>query len=279
LIIDQLKNIGCFYLGFTGGEPFMREDIIDILRYAQSAGFQVIVYTNGSLINRKIADQLAKLQLNKVDITICGMSEKAFSAVSGVSGARNKVFKAIDLLHKRKVPLGFKSCVLKTNQHEIKAIQKFCAKLNALHRLDDFLSRQLNGSDQPYQYRGKLFGKQLPQINCGKYAKTLVKRLINSEDLFFCGVGQSQAAITPLGELKPCMMINQPRYGILTSSLKQAWFRLIKFISAIKIDDWQCQNCSNQIYCKWCPAQSWLYNRTFISCPPESKVKTINSEY
>ena len=31
-LLNQLKEIGCFYLGFTGGEPFMREDIIEILK-------------------------------------------------------------------------------------------------------------------------------------------------------------------------------------------------------------------------------------------------------
>jgi MoaA/NifB/PqqE/SkfB family radical SAM enzyme len=47
-ILDQLKDIGCFYLGFTGGEPFMRKDILDILWYAKKKGFEIIIYTNGS---------------------------------------------------------------------------------------------------------------------------------------------------------------------------------------------------------------------------------------
>ena len=66
-ILDQLKDIGCFYLGFTGGEPFVRGDIMDILWYAKRRGFEVIIYTNGSLIDERIACELADLRPNKVD--------------------------------------------------------------------------------------------------------------------------------------------------------------------------------------------------------------------
>ena len=47
----------------------------------------------------------AGLKLNvgdKVDITIPAMSKDAFERISGVSGSRDKVFRAIDLLHTTK---------------------------------------------------------------------------------------------------------------------------------------------------------------------------------
>lgn len=40
-IIDQLKDMGCLYLGFTGGEPFVRKDILDILWYVKKAVFRL----------------------------------------------------------------------------------------------------------------------------------------------------------------------------------------------------------------------------------------------
>src|SRR3989338_6458200 len=155
-ILDQLVEIGCFYLGFTGGEPFMRQDAMDIFLYAKKKGFEVIIYTNGSLISEDIADELAQLRPNKVDITIPGMSKAAFEAISGVPGSRDKVFDAIAMLDKRGVNLGFKTCVLKENENEIDKIQKFAASLKVLHRLDDTLSPRLDGSREPFEYRGRL---------------------------------------------------------------------------------------------------------------------------
>ena len=300
-ILDQLSGIGCFYLGFTGGEPFMRRDILDILGYARKLGFEIIIYTNGSLIDEEIAKQLSLLRPNIVDITIPGMSRLAFERVSRVSGSRDKVFRAIDLLHKKRINLGFKTCVLKENKSEIKQIQDFARSLGALHRLDNMLSPCLDGSEEPYRYRGALkedsatrntpHTTHIPsqitgntsyinQQNCdfGEYNSGTEHRIPKTDNLFKCGVGVSQAAITPFGELKMCLMIDYPKYQIATrstphasgSTLKEAWEKLKELVRNIRPDEnYKCNECELEPYCKWCPAKPWLYNRTFTSCEPE----------
>jgi radical SAM protein with 4Fe4S-binding SPASM domain len=290
-VLDELKNIGCFYLGFTGGEPFLREDIMQILWYAKRKGFEVIIYTNGLLIDEKIANELSSLRPNKVDITIPAMTKTAFERISGVVGSRDKVFNAIDWLYKRKVNLGFKTCVLKENEAEIKDIQEFAASLGALHRLDDMLSPRLNGSMEPYKYRGTLLNANIRESNanprecCAEDIRENSRSKISENSrLFKCGVGISQAAITPQGELKLCLMINYPRFKILhtknrepntdNQKLKEAWEGLKEFVSSIKPDEnYNCNKCKLQNYCKWCPAKGWLYSKTFTSCEPESRKK------
>jgi radical SAM protein with 4Fe4S-binding SPASM domain len=284
-ILDQLKQIGCFYLGFTGGEPFVRRDIMDILRYAKGCGFEVIIYTNASLINEKTADELAALSLNKVDITIPAMSEAAFEKISEVPASRDKVFNTIELLHKKRVNLGFKSCVLKENETEIKEIQDFATSLSAPHRLDDMLSRRLDGSEEPYKYRGQVAARpgkakragenreeRRPSVLDCQLPEEIKNLKPNIDNLFKCGVGVSQAAITPFGELKMCLMIDYPKYNVLEVSLRDCWQRLRELASDIKPDEnYQCNKCELEPYCKWCPAKAWLYNGSFTYCEPESR--------
>jgi radical SAM protein with 4Fe4S-binding SPASM domain len=284
--LDQLADIGCFYLGFTGGEPFMRKDILKILWYAKRKGFEIIIYTNGSLINKKIADELAELRPNKVDITIPGVSKGVFENISQVRGSQEKVFAAINFLYKKKVNLGFKTCVLKENEGETKDIQEFSVSLGALHRLDDMLSRRLDGSEEPYKYRGRLkivtksYSQSASLPEGDKVTSKEGSEVCNLENknrtsgafnLFKCGVGKTQAAITPLGELKMCLMIDQPRYKI-NSSLEDGWNRLKNFVSGIKPNnDYQCNHCQLQSYCKWCPAKGWLTKKSFTACDPENQ--------
>jgi len=277
LILDQLKDIGCFYLGFTGGEPFMRKDILQILRYAKKCGFEIIIYSNGSLINERIAKELSQLRPNKVDITIPAINKDNFEAISGLSGSRDKVFKAIELLEKNKVALGFKTCVLKENQNEIKEIKDFAQSLGAFHRLDDMLSRRLDGDAAPYRYRGVLSVVSKKE-NADCFVVTHRGGASRNDtvdiNLFKCGVGVSQAAITPQGELKPCLMIDSPRFKILESSLGQAWQDLKSFISKIKVDtNYKCNRCNLEVYCKWCPGHAWLYNKSFTACVPQDQQK------
>lgn len=277
-LLNQLKDMGCFYLGFTGGEPFIRGDIMEILWYAKRCGFALIIYTNGSLINGKIAGQLARLRPNKVDITIPAMSKAAFERISGVPGSRDRVFRAIDLLHKKGVNLGFKTCVLKENAEEVKGIQAFASSLGARHRLDDMLCPRLDGSKEPYRYRG--------EMTDGRRQRTEVRRKREFIDcdlegnrqtpasgrLFKCGVGVSQAAITPSGELKLCLMIDYPKYEALKNSLQAAWQKLRTSVKTIKPDkNYRCNRCELEPYCKWCPARGWLEDRKFTSCDPESR--------
>ena len=286
-ILAQLKDAGCFYLGFTGGEPFVREDALDIFWYAKRCGFEVIIYTNGSLIDEARAEELAKLRPNKVDITIPALNERAFESIVGGSGYRDKVFKAIELLHKKGVNLGFKTCVLRENENEIGQIQRFADSLGALHRLDTMLSSRLDGDRKPYEYRGDIRQNREPK---NESANCQIVKLLNCSNevksLFKCGVGVSQAAITPLGELKMCLMIDYPRYKIETrdegggtkderqknTNLREQWQRLKGLVVDIKPDEnYQCGRCELEPYCKWCPAKSWLSYRNFTSCDLESR--------
>lgn len=287
-VLEQLKEAGCFYLGFTGGEPFLRKDIFEILWHAKKCGFEIIIYTNGSLIDDNIAMELGRLRPNKVDITIPGMSKEAFEGVTGITGSRDKVFNAIDLLHKNRVELGFKTCLLKENENEIEEIEKFSASLGALHRLDNMLLPRLDGDRDPYLYRGRLrlpeaareYEDPVPQEEI--YPEASKGQPKGAEELFKCGVGRSQVAITPLGELKMCLMIDYPRYKILNSDegtvkaegrgLNSAWERLKDLVTSINPDEnYKCNTCELRPYCKWCPAKSWLMNRTFTSCDLESR--------
>ncbi len=281
-VLDQLSDIGCFYLGFTGGEPFIRKDILDILWYARKKGFQIIIYTNGSLINENIAQELKRINPNKIDITIPAWSQGVFETISGVSGSRKKVFQTIGLLQKNGVKIGLKTCVLKENAPEIKDISNFTHSVGVRYRLDDTLFPCLDGSLRPYEYGNWLFNIENFSTCTLSFPKTesAIQYPI-PDNIFKCGAGLRQAAITPSGELKACLMIDRPRFRILDrgvtkseDSLTGAWQRLKRFFSGIKPDDhYQCYKCKLYDHCKWCPARSWLYNKSFTSCEPVSRQK------
>jgi MoaA/NifB/PqqE/SkfB family radical SAM enzyme len=205
-IIKQLRDAGCFYLGFTGGEIFMRTDIWKILKFSRKQGMQIILYTNGSLLDKKNSQRIADMGVNKVDITLPGISEKVFDNVTGVRGSQKAVFSAIDHLHRDKVNLGFKTCLLKANKSEIKAIEAFCAGIKSPHRLDDALSPPID---------------RLP-----------VNR-ITPQKLFKCGGGISQCAITPVGQVKLCPLVDWPKIKISRNKkFHQIWEKLPKMIKA-----------------------------------------------
>ncbi|MHB1546004.1 MAG: radical SAM protein [bacterium] len=58
-IIEEGKSFGIFFYTISGGEPFVRKDLLDIIEKNNDCYFQI--YTNGSLIDGKTAEKLAHL--------------------------------------------------------------------------------------------------------------------------------------------------------------------------------------------------------------------------
>src|SRR5215470_8024680 len=57
-LLDQLVEAGTFWLLYSGGEIFARKDFLEIYTYAKQKGFLITLFTNGILINERIADHL-----------------------------------------------------------------------------------------------------------------------------------------------------------------------------------------------------------------------------
>lgn len=277
-VLDQLKELGCFYLGFTGGEPFMRSDFIDIVWYAKKCGFQIIIYSNASCINEKIVRELVRIGINKIDITVPAIKEKTFKKITGVN-AKKKVFDAIECLYKNNVPLGLKTCILQDNEREFEEIRSYALLRTKLYRFDTVVSRRLDGSDFPLQYK-TLKNFLNPQKNTQRCSDAMTVKdvfpkkadAVRYHMFSSCGVGRISAAITPGGELKMCPVIDYPKYTIQGTSLAKAWDQLKKHTADISAQpNKECEGCSVKQYCTWCPARSWLETKTFNRCDSVSR--------
>ena len=71
-VIDQIAEVNPnAFLILTGGEPLLRPDIYELIRYAADKKFMVVLGTNGTLINeanaKKIADDANKKAAEKQD--------------------------------------------------------------------------------------------------------------------------------------------------------------------------------------------------------------------
>jgi radical SAM protein with 4Fe4S-binding SPASM domain len=74
-LLKMAGDFGVEYLFITGGgEPFMRPDILELIRYASSLGLKPYIKTNGYSINRDVAKELAKNNC-QVIVSIAGMNK------------------------------------------------------------------------------------------------------------------------------------------------------------------------------------------------------------
>jgi radical SAM protein with 4Fe4S-binding SPASM domain len=119
--IDGFAAYGCPVLLFSGGEPFVREDILELASYAKSKGLRVVFSTNGTLITPEIVKQIAAIGVSYVGISIDG-TPTTHDTFRGVPGAYARSLNAIRLCRDAGIKVGLRVTLTRANVKEIPAI-------------------------------------------------------------------------------------------------------------------------------------------------------------
>jgi uncharacterized radical SAM superfamily Fe-S cluster-containing enzyme len=87
-VIDRLHKIGIFLFTFTGGEPTLREDLPELLRYAQEKGIVTGLITNGRrLKDKEYVQKLEDAGLDFVQITLESHDPTTHDSITRVKGS------------------------------------------------------------------------------------------------------------------------------------------------------------------------------------------------
>jgi len=122
-ILDQLADLGCLWICFTGGEIFMRSDFLDIYAYARRTGFLVTLFTNATLITERLADALAAQPPFSIDISCHGATDETFDRITQVRGSFRRFLAGVRLLLDRGLPVKLKANTMTLNRHELGQLQ------------------------------------------------------------------------------------------------------------------------------------------------------------
>ena len=128
-ILKVLAEIGIIKIVFTGGEPFIRKDILEILLYSKRQGFDIVVYTNGTLITERIADTLIKNGIKRFDISFHSTRPEIFEKITQVKGSYEKVISNVRMLKKKGALIKLKPFILNINLEDIFEVGKFAKSL------------------------------------------------------------------------------------------------------------------------------------------------------
>ena len=100
-IIKQLRAwLGPFSLKFAGGEPLVRKDITDIIKYAYQRDIFTGLSTNGLLINSDMAKDLVSSGLNEIHVSLDSSKKEVHDFIRNKNGVYDKVVNGIFMLNK-----------------------------------------------------------------------------------------------------------------------------------------------------------------------------------
>lgn len=140
-IIDQAIPLGLRAIKITGGEPFMRDDIVDILEYAASKGLRSRVETNGTLLEDETIERLARIDGFQACVSLDGATPETHAKLRGSRAVYHSTVRALEALAKNGVPTQIITVVHKGNVDEIEDITAMADELGiGLHKINQLNS-------------------------------------------------------------------------------------------------------------------------------------------
>ncbi len=117
-IIDDLADFRVPVILFSGGEPLLRKDIIELITYSVKKGIRAVLSTNGTLIDQDTAKKLRDSGLSYAGISLDGL-EEINDRFRGINGAFKKALSGIQHCKKAGIKVGIRFTISRFNAKEV----------------------------------------------------------------------------------------------------------------------------------------------------------------
>jgi len=223
--VDSASRMKAAVIVITGGEPFLRSDIFNIISYIRNKGIACHICSNGTLLDEVAVRKIKNAGLNSIAVSLDSNCEKIHNTIRGVN-CFSTVTEGIKRL--RDIAPGIKigiNCVItKQNFHDIHRMILFAEKLGVDQiKFDPIHTHLMHRTKSCLSFGGLLFEKSdfpelLQEIDKLIRVASQTKLLTNStiflkgiEQLyggsfprFRCYSGYISCAIDAFGRVSPC---------------------------------------------------------------------------
>jgi len=279
VILKEAASLGCLTVRFTGGEPLLREDFEEIYLFARKQGLKVLLFTNGTLITPRLADLFARISPGeKIEVSVYGMSERSYEAVTRSPGTFQAAMMGMKLLSDRKVPFVVKAAVLPPNKDELDKFEAWASTIPGMNKPPGYSNYFDLRARRDSEERNRLIKKLRPspeegikvlsrhrdrylaamRLFCIKFMKAPGDKLLS------CGSGQRTGYVDAYGHFQPCILLRHPDtiYDLRTGTLREALIEFFPLLREMKVNNpdylARCAKCFLHGLCRQCPGRSWI---------------------
>ena len=285
-IIEDIAKMNPRILLLAGGEPLLRKNVFDIIDKCKSSGVKVGLLTNGTLINKAMAQIIKDHDVNYVGISIDG-KETYHDHFKGKDGSFKLSWSAIDNLLKCGIQTGVRFTLTKENKDDLiyilersfeSGVKRFClhhlvysgrvnevADLNREEKrevMSKFFTRvkQISGLDDEFEV-----------LTAGNHADLIyLSKMLKCDDAVLecinerggCSAGNKVVYLDPTGVVYPCpFLLDEPMGNINDTPLLKIWndtenILMNKFRTMSKHITGKCSECRHIKNCGGCRARA-----------------------
>ena len=243
-ILDQFAEIGTSGIGFTGGEPLVREDIFELLAHSKKLGMHSHLNTNGLALDERCIDRLFEIGIESINISLDGAVPRTHDRARRSPGLYDTIMKAIRLIKAKgkdwDLELALVAVINQDNIDEIRELVEL-AERTGVDSIGFMPVHPYFEKDKEAVLLQEKFYARIPAVldyllekkknsdiidNSEKYIKLFEPALQGKESPLTCTAGYSAIGVDCYGNVYPCMPwveVGRPVANINGSSLKEIW--------------------------------------------------------
>ncbi len=123
-VVRELNDLAILIL-FSGGEPLLRNDLFEVARLSS---IPIALSTNGTLIDREMAEKIKEVGFNYVGISLDG-SKDVHDKFRGVEGAFDRAVEGLRNVKSVGILSGIRFTLTKYNANEVSTVLDICEEL------------------------------------------------------------------------------------------------------------------------------------------------------
>jgi mycofactocin radical SAM maturase len=262
-VIDAMSDNKVFQFSIGGGEPFVREDFLDLMDYAHEKGIVTCISTNGTMIDDEIAHRLDQ-KLVYMQVSLDGATPESNDTIRG-TGSFRRALKGLECLKNRDIEVSINTVLTRLSFPELDAIAHLAADLGAKFRVSRF---RPSGRGKQSWANLNVSRKQLlafsdwlsdhMSVSTGDSFFSVAHEDRKSLGLNMCGACKLTCCVSPLGQVYPCAFLQEKEF--LAGTLPQnafapIWANSPVFQSFRQLEIRSCESCDRFDLCHGgCPA-------------------------
>lgn len=267
VLVDQLTALKVFQVNIGGGEPFMREDFLDLLKYCHERGLVTCVSTNGMLIDDGLAKRLSRLKMLYLQVSLDGATPEVNDRIRG-KGTYEKIVNSIACLARQGAPFSINAVLTSTNYPQLDNLRDMAKEYGAELRVSRFRpsgrGKESKATLGPDKDQLEAFAEWLERhdlVRTGDSFFCLTSESRCRKGLDMCGAAKMTCCISPTGDVYPCAFLQERPFlagNIRERVLKDMWDNALVFARLRSLNVDTCMTCPRFEVCRGgCPAMAY----------------------
>lgn len=265
-IIDELYEQGLIKVCLTGGDPFSKSFVWELIDYLYNKGIAFDVFTNGQQIVNDVK-RLANYYPRLVGVSIYSGIPEVHDYITRIKGSWDKSISVVRQLSELGVPMNLKCCVMRPNVKSYYMVADIAKQYGAVPQFEISLTDSIEGDKCVSKYL-RMTKEQLEivlrddniPLYVGKEAPNFGGQL-KPMDQNPCGAGNNSLCVTPEGNVIPCCAFHT-LFGNLKANTASSILNNSKELSywrGLTLYDYEeCGRYGYCAYCNLCPGNNFI---------------------